>query len=187
MKRRLFLALPLNQRFFTSLVHYADVHRRIPYLRWTAQDNLHVTVLFLGMVEEYLIPALTETLGDAFADMPSFELAFETVTYAPRHRPANMVWAQFKPHPGFDILTTQARHAAEPLVRPPERFHRARIPHCTLARFAGKVPQRPLPRLGRAGLEGEAMPVDQVVLFESRLRAAGPQYRPVETFTALNS
>jgi len=182
MKRRLFLALPLERGLYKVLARYRDAHGRIPYLRWMPLQNLHVTVLFLGLVEEYKLTELRERVSCALRAVPRFELAFDRITYAPRHRPADMVWAQFKPHPLFDLMVDEVRKAAEPIVVSPENATRERIPHCTLARFRGKIPERPLFRLRQLEHHRGVMPVERVVLFESKLRSEGPHYRPLLHF-----
>lgn len=187
MRRRLFLALPLERRFHRSLARYRDSHGYIPYLRWIPLNNLHITVLFLGLVEESAVPEIMERARDVLEHVPPFELTFDRITYAPRHRPADMVWAQFKQNEPFTNLAEQLRQAIVEIVPVPHNLHREQIPHCTLARFAGRVPQRPLIRLRQPEIGGgEPMPVDKVVLFEPQVRSVGPIYRPLQAFEVLS-
>ena len=187
MKRRLFLAIPLDKRYLRACMRLRDAYGRIPYLRWTPLANLHVTVLFIGNVEEELVPPIRSSIEDRLREFEHFELRLDKVTYAPHHRPADMVWAKFHASDEFERLAELMREAVTEVVAPPEQSHPELTPHITLARFKRSVPKRPLYRLPKIGLEGSLFPVESVVLFESRLRGAGAQYRPLMTFDAAAS
>jgi RNA 2',3'-cyclic 3'-phosphodiesterase len=163
---RLFVALPLPQPLRARLAGYA---RPLPGVRWLPADNLHLTVHFLGDVDEGALPPLAEALAGACRAQPAFELAFERIGPAPRRRP-RMVWAWAGAEPRLAALAEAVAAAAAPCApaaRPPRTEH----PHVTLARLRGGAP---------AGLPDE--PTEERVrvtaceLVQSRLGPGGAAY-----------
>ena len=61
--------------------HLADATRSLrsqdDALRWTEPDSWHLTLAFLGSVDESVLPELTGRLGRAAHRHPALELAFK--------------------------------------------------------------------------------------------------------------
>jgi RNA 2',3'-cyclic 3'-phosphodiesterase len=136
--------------------------------RVVVQDNLHVTVHFLGRVDEDDVPALETALREAVAPLPAFTLRVTGVAPGPRRRP-RMLWAEIDRDPRFDELASRVAEAAAPFA-PEARPPRTARPHVTLVRHRGEAPSG-------AEAMSAAVPVDSAELVSSELGPAGAAYR----------
>src|SRR3989338_5012993 len=98
--KRLFLAIPLSQ-YFLELFERYQKSSSLKNIRWIPAQNLHITVYFLGDVEEQKIKSLSDQLRTHLSTLSPFVLEFEKILFAPPHRPPRMVWATFAPHPEY--------------------------------------------------------------------------------------
>lgn len=144
-------------------------------LTWVTPSALHVTLRFLGEVDDAVASTVSAALA-APLDTPAFDVRWAGLGRFPVGGPPRVVWL------GCDEGTSQwlALHTevagrlreVAPAAR--ERFH----PHLTLARVKAPGP-RSMP--WAAALQ-ECAPapvrsrVTRVVLVQSRLGAAGPSY-----------
>jgi 2'-5' RNA ligase len=171
---RLFLALRPPEAIRDRLLDLMD--EGLPTLRWQDEDQLHVTLRFIGEVErgqaEDLAAALT-----AFR-FPAFELRLAGVGRFARRR-AGALWAGLAPREPLAHLAARLERLCQTAGLPPER--RAYHPHLTLARWSGPEPAAALgPWLqSHAALTSEPWPADRVTLYESTLTPTGAHYEPV--------
>ena len=95
---RLFLALDLDAVARDAV---AAEQRRVAQairnaggaeLRWVPPERLHVTLLFLGEVDERQLPDLCRAVADCCAQHQPFSLSIETVGCFPNPRRPRVVW-----------------------------------------------------------------------------------------------
>jgi 2'-5' RNA ligase len=120
----------------------AEERRSLPPARWVHPDNLHLTLTFLGPVEDAALPALGAALEAAFAAHPPLTLrlagagCFPPPAPAGRRRPARVAWVGIEVEEGAERLrAVQAAvdGAARSVVGLPEEA-RPWSAHLTLAR-----------------------------------------------------
>lgn len=146
----------------------------VPGLRWTTPEQWHVTLRFLGRVEEGQVESVVEALAGVAAAQ-----AAQVVPVRAAAGPATGRFGHRVLHLPVDGLGGLARAVAAATAgvgEPPE--DRAFSGHLTLARAKGRVNLRPLMGMPVAA----AWPVDEVALVESRLSAAGARYDVVARF-----
>ena len=168
---RLFVAIPLPPDLRQRL---AFMGGGIPGARWVAPENLHLTLRFIGEVDEGLMEDIDAALLGVEA--PSFELVLAGIGHWETRGSATAVWAGVEKSP--DLLHLHDRVEAA-LVRaglPPEP--RKFAPHVTLARL--KKP--PATRVGDflreyGDFRAPPVAVEGFALYSSLLTAAGPIYR----------
>lgn len=167
-------------RLFVGLEPPAGVTERlaalsagIPNARWVAPENMHVTLRFVGNVDEALAAELDAALAELKAPEFAFELAgFDTFS---RGRDAHTLWAGVEKAPPLAHLRHKVEATAVRLGLPPEprRFS----PHVTVARLKA-APEAPLQdflvrnALFRAG----PVPCPHFTLFSSHLGRSGASY-----------
>jgi len=150
-------------------------------VKWVSPESCHVTLRFLGDVEEERVPGLIEGLREAVEGLAPFEIRLSGVgTFPPRGAP-RVVWAGIDR--GAEMLARLAARVEKALLargdlRAPEtRPFRA---HVTLGRPKGSRGLRRLQDLlGEMSLEGRAHLLEEVRLVESRLSPRGAEYTPV--------
>ena len=168
---RAFLALPIPEETVAALI---DVQALIPFGRPVPEDNLHLTLAFLGEAAETALSDLDALLSAT--PLPAAPVAFGGLgTFGELER--GLVFAEVLTDPRLDTL--QAKVAR--LVRmagldlPRRRFR----PHVTLSR-ANRQPTGPArDRLAAALGERVAIPgfvASELVLFRSTLGAGGARH-----------
>ncbi len=146
-------------------------------VRWQDDDQLHLTLRFIGEVERPLASDVAAALaGIAFAP---FELAIAGVGRFDHGR-RGALWAGVSPKDEIKALAAKVERACQAAGLPPER--RAYHPHITLARWSGGKPRLDGWLERHSGLRSEPWPVREFVLYESRLGQSGAHYEEVREF-----
>lgn len=163
-RRRLFLALWPGEAVARALdAAGRDAHCQLGGRRMQ-RDTLHITLAFLGEVDESRLPGLVEGLGGVTGE--AFELDMDRLGYW-RHN--HIVWAGCAEPPAALcalVRVLRASLAAQGFPVEGSGF----VPHVTLLR---KVPRvAALPALGPI-----AWPVSEWALVESRLSELGASYQ----------
>jgi 2'-5' RNA ligase len=143
-------------------------------LRWQDDEQLHLTLRFIGEVERPLANDLAATLSSiAF---PSFELAIQSVGRFDHGR-RGALWAGVKPKEELKLLAGKIERACQSVGIEPER--RAYHPHITLARWSGGKPNLANWLESNSALRSEPWLVHEFILYESRLGQSGAHYERV--------
>ena len=150
----------------------------IPGARWQDDGQLHITLRFIGEVDERA--AEDAALALSAVRWPPLEIGLEGVgTFDSRGR-INAVWAGIRPREALAGLHRKIDQALVRAGQPPER--RAYLPHITLARM--NAPAEAAERFveAHAGLASPPFMLDHFYLFESHLGHDGARYEPVERY-----
>ena len=100
--------------------------------RWARAESVHVTLKFIGHVEETELPAIKKCLKDAKSSSP-VEITFRNFGFFPNERPPRVFWLGIEACPNLPALAAEIESSLEPLGIP--RDARTFKPHLTLARF----------------------------------------------------
>lgn len=139
MYKRLFLSIPLPDDLIKVLLDVRgqfNVQMACSFgLRWTKEENLHITVYFFGDAAEDKISELSARLRAVARGRRDFKMRFSQLEYAPPGASApSMIWAVFAANQEYKQLTMSVARIAEQFLRiRPGR--KEAIPHATLARF----------------------------------------------------
>jgi 2'-5' RNA ligase len=179
---RLFLAADLSDATRAAIDEVASQirlalpeGRTAPRLVWIAPDAAHVTLRFIGEVDEATLAAVASVLSTATLT-PPFDVTWQPIgTFPPGRRP-RVVW--LGPTGGRDELVTLAVRVDGLLHRViGSREGRPFAPHVTLARVKDAGPGIDWPRL-LADVRSPATVtrVDHVTLYQSHLGPKGSTY-----------
>lgn len=171
--RRLFVAIALPDGVRERL---AAVQGGLDGARWVDPENLHLTLRFVGEVDE----GVAEDLASALAGLRALAFPLELVGighFEKRGRPSAL-WVGVAPNPALDRLYHRVEAAARRAGLPLEG--RKFMPHITLARCRGDVSGSAVARWMAQAMPFQVapFPVTEVVLFRSTLGHAGPTYNP---------
>ncbi len=146
-----------------------------PELRWVGDDNMHLTLRFIGEVERPLAEDIAHSL--ARVCFPAFRLRIKGVGHFER-RNGGALWAGVEPRKPVAELASKIDRACVEAGLEPE--HRAFHPHVTLARWGRsfRVAAADFERRN-ADLASDEFDVDQFTLFESHLSRHGPHYEEI--------
>ena len=172
MPHRLFIGIRPPEVVRDSLI---DLMEGVDNARWQDDDQLHLTLRFIGNMDPHSADDLADLLGGI--KVPSFELRISgTGTFAKKGR-VHTLWAGIEPK--AELLALQSRIERVCIAAGIEPEHRKYHPHITLARLNRST--GPLePFLSRtAGFAPAPFRVDSFILYESILRPEGSNYDPV--------
>ena len=172
---RLFVAIRPPEAIRDLLIDAMDDS---PALRWVPDENLHLTLRFIGEVERPLAEDIAKALQRIRAD--AFLLRIAGVGRFDQ-RNGGAVWAGVEPKAAVTSLAAKVDRACQAAGLEPE--HRTFHPHITLARFRRGSKDAVDPFLRRnAALASEPFAVTGFTLFESRLSRHGAHYDAVAEF-----
>ena len=172
---RLFVAIRPPEEIRDLLIDAMDDS---PELRWVGDEQLHLTLRFIGEVERPVANDLAAALGKLRFE--HFELSINGVGRFDQ-RKGGALWAGIKPKQPVAALAAKVERICQEVELEPER--RAFHPHITLARWRGRSSRAADAFVGHAqGLSSHAFAVARFILFESRLSRHGPHYEPVAEY-----
>jgi 2'-5' RNA ligase len=173
---RLFVAIRPPEPVRAPLI---DLMECVAGARWQSEDQLHLTLRFIGEVDARLADDIDTALQSV--RHPRFELALSGLGVFDRRGQPTALWAGVTPHEPLKALHKKIDQALVRAGLPPER--RAYLPHITLARFGrGAGPLQPLLE-SAGGLSSEPFSVDEFRLYESHLTATGATYTPAAHYS----
>ena len=177
--KRLFIAVPIKEQSRTEIIRGLlsnETVRRMP-VRWTAIQNLHLTLQFLGDVEEKRIPVLKQIMNRC-SIAAAESLQFTNIGAFPNPSAPRIIWLGIKKS---DSLEKLQRQLTLDLIRNDFAADQKKFKaHLTLGRVKDNCSFSAenlsyLEKL-KALTEISDSALDRVTLFESQLRPGGPIY-----------
>lgn len=150
-------------------------------VRWVRTENLHVTLRFLGNIDQDQVDRLQPAVATRVVGFPPFDLSVGPAGLFPRGKRPRVVAAALEPEQPLIRLAGTVEEAVRAIGLPAEdRTFRA---HLTLGRIKRNAPRSLAGLSGRidqVNLERESPApsdlVTRVVLFRSDLKPDGPVY-----------
>lgn len=178
-KRRLFVGISLSEALKKRLVR--DMSAWTPAkeaLILTVPDNLHVTLFYLGFVEEEEVPEVCRKVGEASQGIPSFELTFTEMALVDGPEHPKMIWLTGEPSEPLKNLREAVEKTFSSFVASKKSFR----PHVTLAKIKKakwqKLPEKPKLKDGVLFVD----PVESISVFESLSINGKRRYEAIDTF-----
>lgn len=172
---RLFVGLPIPADILRQLTM---VEAGIPGARWIAARNLHVTLRFIGEVEEHVAAEIDEALADLRC--PAFALAVDGFGTFGSKQP-RALWAGVEKAPELLHLQAKVDKAVTRCGIAPEP--RKFTPHVTLAWLKGA----PVGRIqafiaGSSPFHAGPERVEHFILYRSHLGRSGAEYEALAEY-----
>jgi 2'-5' RNA ligase len=156
----------------------APLRQSWPALRWTGREAWHVTLAFLGEVNETASARLGPRLGRAAARHPCLAVSLGGAGAFPGAGRARVLWTGVQGEPlGLAALAASVAAGARRAGAPPAEEGRRFQPHLTLARCREPVDARPLVD-SLSGYAGTPWTAQEIYLIRSHLPAGRPHDRP---------
>ena len=183
---RTFIAIELSRDVRARVTqHIACLRRELPGVRasFSREDNLHLTLKFLGNIPVADIPKVSGAVERATKSVSPFELTFSDCGTFPAHGRPSVLWIGTQAS-GLQGLyaAIEKELAAVGFARESRSFH----PHLTIARLrhaqgAGQLAERHK-TLGFAPI---ASAVSEVVVFKSELFKDGSKHTAISRHNLL--
>lgn len=183
---RTFIAIEIPSEIKAAI---ADLQTRLRSagadVNWTKPENLHLTLNFLGEVDEKRIVEVEKACVDLAAEFQPFTLSLSDTGAFPNTRQPRVLWAGLSGETGNVVemhRRLDERLALIGFKREEKRFH----PHLTIGRLKSNKKTRELLALVDAHRLPElSFEVAEIVLMKSELHPAGAEYTPMARFHLL--
>lgn len=146
--------------------------------RWQTDDQLHLTLRFIGDVDGRVADDVHALLG-TIRHAP-FEIAISGLGTFDRRGDPTALWAGLTPHDDLKELHKKVDKACVRAGLEPER--RAYLPHITLARLNRGSGPVGAALASAGGIRSDPFLVDSFSLFESTLTPEGAAYSVAERY-----
>jgi 2'-5' RNA ligase len=173
---RTFLALPVPADIVAYLREVIGrLERRTEGVRWVKDEGIHITVKFLGEIEEPMAERMRSALTPIGALFEPFQARLGGLDAFPTRRSARVIVVKLKEgiEPGQAIFEEIEERLAGIDI---ERERRKLVPHLTLGRR--RIP-KPFPNGDPMPIEEKEFLIEQLVLYKSTLTPGGAIYAPI--------
>lgn len=163
------------QRVITALTIKLEQVKEPPKVVWVKPAALHVTIRFLGEVEEPDVERLRQRLAPPMPIAP-FEVTWRGIGAFPSNRHPRALWLGVT-NGAAQLAAIEAEVAKRVAGEAVALDDRALLPHLTLGRI--KMPGKGIdwPKILQAcELRNVTSQIDRVALYRSRLSQYGPNY-----------
>lgn len=172
---RLFVGIDIPSAIKSRLLSLSG---GVPGARWQSEDQIHLTLRFIGDVETPLADDIVRSLSAITFD--AFDIRLSGVGQFGDKRP-HVLWAGVEENPSLRRLAAKVENNLQRTGLNPET--RKYTPHVTLARLKNPPRQRVLQFLSNNGLfQSSAFLISEFHLYESHLAGAGAIYQIATSF-----
>ena len=184
---RLFVALEIPSAVrenLAALIHElrgADAGSARNNARWVRPENLHVTLKFIGNVDDGKVVGVRAVLAEVRSGS-TVSLCFRELGFFPDEKRPRVLWAGMEASPNLAAVAGEIDARLEKLGI--ARETRAFAPHLTLARFDPPgIPEKLRGAVQeRVAHESGTLSTGEFHLFESKTRPAGAEYTRLASF-----
>ncbi len=176
MKRRIFIAINLPEYIKKELISEQEKWQELPVKR-TKKDNLHITLIFIGQVEDSKILEIGKITKDVIINHRPFSINLYNICYGPPGIiPPKMVWAMGEKNKELRAIKKDLENA---LLNSENRDF---SPHITLGRIKQWEWQRIEPEERPEINENISLSfeVNSIDIMESQLKRTGAEYLVLE-------
>lgn len=185
---RCFVAVEIPHTLRESLrTLQARLRKTIDGARWVRPEGIHLTLRFLGEIDETMLATIGEALGEPVKRAgPPFSLLVSGIGYFPPQGRPRVMWVGLG-NPVDDggalarmgTLQSSIEDAVRRAGMSPET--KPFRPHLTLARFDDRKAPKP-PKDPGMGVDLGALPIERVRLYRSLLKSTGAEYEVLKEY-----
>jgi RNA 2',3'-cyclic 3'-phosphodiesterase len=174
---RLFIAALLPEEIKARIDSFIGLARpRCEGVRWESYDKLHVTLKFLGNVEDSQAALISSAIGAVVRDYAPFETGMINFGGFPSLRNPRVLFIALNESPSLSSFQSRIDEELEPFGF--SRESRKFIPHVTIGRVKTRVTYKePLPVPERS-----TFTIGEIGIIKSELRRDGSVYTPLKIF-----
>ncbi|MEI8096507.1 MAG: RNA 2',3'-cyclic phosphodiesterase [Candidatus Moraniibacteriota bacterium] len=178
--RRLFVGIPLSSQLRKRLTQEMILWPKEAVLR-TMEDNLHVTLFFLGFIQEEEVGEICARVGEVCKDIESFELQFTGMKLMDSEESPKMIWLAGEASDELRQVLEKIEKAFSSFISEKKIYR----PHITLAKIKKskwlKLETKPVLKEKISLMET----VENIAVFESLSLEGKRRYEPIDTFPLL--
>ena len=181
--KRIFIALKIDpEETLLKMIASLQSDLSTDKIKWTRNDNIHITLAFLGDTDEKNIQIIKEMLPGKVEGFGKFELIIKGAGVFKNPDDPRVIWTGIEPSEKLmqlnDIITNGLKNACHYVSSQP--FN----PHLTLGRIKFIKNKEALKTtIDKYNMvEIQRTQINEVILYESILLNTGPIYNPIMSF-----
>jgi 2'-5' RNA ligase len=180
---RAFIAVEIDQPNKQKILDLiSDLKKSEADVKWVTQDQMHLTLKFLGNIDKIKIPEITDAMRSSAQDLTSFTITFSKIGAFPNLNHPRVIWIGIdKGAENLKTITEKIETGLEKLGF--KREGREFKPHLTLGRVRTSKNMPELTKLikeANFSSEGEIQ-ISELILFQSTLTQKGAIYTKIGT------
>lgn len=171
---RTFIAIDIPKNLKEKIYNaFNNERKNMKGVKWVEEENLHITLKFLGEIKEEKIKEIEKILDEVSHKFKSFEVSLGQLGGFPDFKNPRVLWIGVLPSEKIEEIFKFVEERVEriSIEREERKFH----PHITVAR----IKERKGIYFERKKFDNK-FKVDNVVLFKSDLRPEGPVYTKIK-------
>ena len=183
MGHRTFIAINFPNDAKEELGRVRDEFPDLP-CRWTRKENLHLTLLFLGYLNDEEVVETCKTVREVGERHSLFAFELNKISYGPPNKKVpRMVWASGQPTKELTKLNQDLENSLFEKISEDSKEGRSFAPHATLARIKQwqlrEMESEEIPEIDKE--ISLRIPVESIEVMESELKREGPEYTILES------
>ncbi len=177
---RIFLAINLSDKIKNRLMRIQEEWPDLP-VRWTKKENLHITLIFIGSVNNEEMIDVCNLSKNIASQESCFEIKLNKICFGPLSKNPRMIWAMGENNKGLSCLKNNLEMELFDSNKDVQVDNRVFRPHITLARIKHKEWNKmaKLPDIEKD--ISLTFLVDSVQVMKSYLSKKGPEYTVLES------
>ncbi|MFH0733766.1 MAG: RNA 2',3'-cyclic phosphodiesterase [bacterium] len=171
---RLFIALPIAEEiitYFNNIKKSVTVDRRI---KWESNEKMHLTIKFLGDVDDKKIETINNTLNKITSKIFKFDLTLNKLGFFNKNNYPTILWVNFKESKEIMDMYLKIENEFENIGF--EKELKKFMPHLTLLRIKPYYDINELMRFDEYEINNLQFKVDKLFLMKSDLLKSGSVY-----------
>ncbi len=179
---RSFIAIEIPDFIRSQIAGLQDEMRRFhAHVSWVNSRNIHVTLKFLGDIQESLVPQIGDVLGEISSRARPFEITIENLGFFPNARRPRVLWVGVTDPQQLERLFREIEDGLSRLGFAREK--RGFTPHLTIGRVRnpGRI-REVVGQMQTLSFQPGSFEAEAVSLIKSTLKPTGAVYESLGRF-----
>jgi 2'-5' RNA ligase len=172
-KKKIFVEVTISDQIKRRISQKIAKWQTLP-VKWTKENNFHLTIAFVGYVDESVIPDICENVAAAVENIDSFDIIFDKIELGPDAENARMVWLSGEPNEQLRFLNEEVEKSLGMF----SQSHKIFSPHITLGKIRKNAWDAMLEKPIIEENVSIIVPIDSVDVMESK--GGGAEYQLLE-------
>lgn len=174
MQRRIFIAINLDDKTKKFIDNKLTAWKEELPIRWTAMENLHITLQFIGYIDDEQTEEIVGRLNEILQDIEAFDISLNLIEWGPSAEKPKMLWLKGEKNQQLIELRNLVENAVMDYAIEMKEFR----PHVTLGRLVRGKQRKDLPDIKKE--TNILVPVVSVDVMESVVEKGRRKYLVME-------
>jgi 2'-5' RNA ligase len=178
---RLFIALKIPEEVKDRLSNICrEVSGNDLGITWESKEKIHLTLKFIGEVENHLLKPISDTL-EFINNYKSINCSIVKFDFLFRFKEPQILWADLKTDDSvFDLVNELNMRLFDFGI---EKENRKFKPHLTLLRIKKYPGERFIDKFKKYDIDAINFSASEISLIESKLQPTGAAYKEIKNYT----